>query len=285
MSKRTRNSVMMVLGGATIGSLAIGTAVEGAPIVANFTGGNGATSVDQYLGIAGGGWATAWSRTGTAKSGFPTVGSATPLNGGGNYLKVQSDITNEYVTVSRQWDNAVASYASPTTVKFDLRWDSIANPLNSTGDVLDVFEGSTFAAGSFHIYAFGATNGSVPASTWAFYNGAKNNAAFDPTKLVSTGVAMNFTTVYSFTINLDPAARTWTGTVTNGINTYTSPTAIGFNSASTSLGGVLNFETKGSFSSDDPTFSTDNISIIVPEPGSLAVLGMAGMAMLRRRRH
>ncbi len=61
-----------------------------ADIVANFTGGDGFESVDQYPGIPGDGWATAWqtntasSSAGTSLVGF--VDELAPMNGGGKYL-------------------------------------------------------------------------------------------------------------------------------------------------------------------------------------------------------
>src|SRR3954471_15964480 len=56
-------------------------------VAANFTDGNGTSLVDQYTGVAGGGWSVPWAAVGGSLA--SVSGSATqdaPLHGGGKYL-------------------------------------------------------------------------------------------------------------------------------------------------------------------------------------------------------
>src|SRR4051812_31772652 len=63
-------------------------------IAADLTGGAGTASADQYTGVAGNGWAVPWATTvASASFGSASVASATPLNGGGNYLSLTQTAT------------------------------------------------------------------------------------------------------------------------------------------------------------------------------------------------
>src|ERR1043166_6472169 len=62
-----------------------------AQVIADFTGGSGTATSDQYPGIAGNGWVDPWTigygaSGGTIDAFPPTVTFLNPLNGGGNHL-------------------------------------------------------------------------------------------------------------------------------------------------------------------------------------------------------
>lgn len=268
------------------GMLCMAASSWAAPVQANFTDGTGTTLPDQFKGTAGDGWAGPWvtsTADGAFKSGYPRIENTTPLNGGGNYLVVQADTVGVDAAISRQWSDSAVSYSSPSiNISFDYRFDSIGD-LNNTADVFSIFEGSSAVDSSFGIYFYGANTGGAQAAKWAFYNGTQDDAAFTTSRLSNTNVAVVAGAVYTFAITLNPADRTWTASISqNGSLVYTSGT-LGFNTSSTSVDGILNFATRGSFSTDDPKFSIDNISV-VPEPTALAAVALTGMALLGRRR-
>ncbi len=71
---------------------------------------------------------------------------------------------------------------------------------------------------------------------------------------------------YHFVINVNPAAKTWTGTVTDGTTSYTSP-SLGFRANSTTDGEFIEFGASktGTTTGNNFTFSVDSL-LITNEP-------------------
>jgi hypothetical protein len=260
-----------------------------AAIVANFTDGNGTDTVDQYIGIAGGGWATDWSTNAEGLQGATktsTVVNTNPLNGGGNYLSttVAGDGgQNSRATVSRTYDNAVVPLNAAHTISFDIRLDeaNLAN-FTATGDPSDYIQAFAHSANNQGEFSSGGTwlVRAVPNATgasWLLYAGNKNGTG----GLVDSGVSFAANTVYRFVISLDPVNREYNVSI-NG--TYTSST-LGFRQNTTTANPNLHFGARTSAVGETRTFSLDNVNIAaVPEP-SVAMLGGIGLlALLRRRR-
>ncbi|MBC8125867.1 MAG: PEP-CTERM sorting domain-containing protein [Gloeobacteraceae cyanobacterium ES-bin-144] len=87
-------------------------------------------------------------------------------------------------------------------------------------------------------------------------------------------------TTYRFTITSDPTTKKYSGSIYNGATTV-NWSNLGWRSAAAS--DKLGFNQKVDSGSDVISYSLDNIRI-VPEPGSLALLGMAVLPVLLRRR-
>lgn len=91
-------------------------------------------------------------------------------------------------------------------------------------------------------------------------------------------------TWYNVQLTLDVSAGTYTGTITPYGGSSVAITTRNFYSNS----GINSIFTNNS--PDDvgdrgrPSYSVDNFALAIPEPASLALLGLGGLALLRRRR-
>lgn len=254
-----------------------------AAIIANFTDGAGTTMPDQYAGVAGSGWLGAW---GTNNSPTVAVASATPVNGGGNYLNVTTSITND-AAVGRRFDGTAtgANIALPVTFTFDLRINTLSG-WDSTNDYISVHSNtslSTYNVGTdstFFIRALGASPATgINANQWLFYNGAANGT-YSAANFQSSGMAITEGTTYTFNITNDPVAKKYSVSIFDGTSTV-SASDLGWRSSTAS--NSIAFNQKVSAGTDVIGYSIDNISII-PESATTMLLGLAGLAMLRRRR-
>lgn len=264
-----------------------------AAIIANFTDGSGTSSVDQYQGIAGAGWASPWgtSTPGGGTAATVAIANTTPINASGNYLKVSSfyggdnAVGRNYVTTGAPG----ISIAQPVTFTLDLRVDTLTGfssitdylTVHATNSTVSGLEYNVSAASSFIIRAYGASPSTGEnANEWLLYNGGANGGSFDTNNFVNSGMTLTTGTTYRFTITSDPTTKKYSGSIYNGTTTV-NWTNLGWraNAASDKLG----FNQKVSSGSDLISYSLDNISI-VPEPGSLALLGMAALPVLLRRR-
>jgi PEP-CTERM putative exosortase interaction domain len=296
MKFRNRSLVAMAVATAVLGA----SPLANASIVANFTDGNGNTLVDQYLGVPGLGWTTAWATNisgsnNLAPDGFRgTVTNVNPLNGGGNYLS--STLTTGTGTAQGKGAQ-VRSYgnydgidlSAPYTVKFSMRLDSDLSVLSGPTDYIQAFDlpggASDFSGnGTWLIRAFGAptgSNGQIPAHTWMLYDGLYSNT-YNVNQFVSSGVTLVSGAVYDFTIDMDPVNLLYRVSINGGAFsdwlTYRRSTApVG--------GSAINFGGQIAPNSE-MSFSIDNIEI-VPEPSTVALVllgcGAAGVAAFRRR--
>src|SRR5689334_15758934 len=79
---------------ALLAAFSVTSSASAQVLTLDFAGGNGTSSVDQYQGIAGSGWNTAWSQSIGAQTDNAslTVTNTSPLySGGGNYLNISYD--------------------------------------------------------------------------------------------------------------------------------------------------------------------------------------------------
>lgn len=242
-----------------------------ADIVANFTNGSGTTSVDQYQGIAGGGWANAWTTT-TPGGGTPAtvaIANTTPINASGNYLKVSSSFAGDNA-VGRKFVTTGApgiSNTITTTFTLSLRVDTLTG-FNSTSDYISVhatnstdpgYEYNVSLASSFIIRAFGAApSGTTNANEWLLYNGASDGGGYSTANFVNSGMPIVVGTTYTFTVVSNPTTKKYSGSISNGTTTV-NWTDLGWraNAASDKLG----FNQKVSVNTDVVSYSLDNILI------------------------
>ncbi len=260
--------------------------VSAAPIVADFTNGNTTAFPDGYVGSIGAGWSSAWSSGGNRLSGASgTVTNTNPLNGGGNYLFATLSTTsgttgtgNAQGTVQRQIDTGAGSFvdiSQPITISFDFRPETnLTSVQNYT--------------------IFGSTSnfkGTGPVNTWIISgNSGTGNWTFGNASAVNTGISVVMGTVYSFTLVIDPTTQSYLASITDGISSFTTGTAVSFrNVDAVDAGQYINFGGKinNGGANGSIAFSLDNLTI-VPEPSTVALFGMAsvtiGLAAMRRRR-
>jgi len=263
---------------------ALGVVGEGdAGIVAGFDDGAGTTLVDQYTGVAGSGWTTAWS----APNATASVSSASQLNSGGNYLTVSTNSAGNGGVRRSYADFDGVDLTAEYVVSFDWRFDGDFTEFASGPDRLSIADGSAGGAGespsnTFFIRAHGDDRGVANGKEWALYNGGQDGATdVDDDLWVNSGMSFADDVVYSFTVTVDPVNRTYDVTIDNG-TTDVTVTDLGFWSSEFSGKGTLNFVNRKSSSADDLSYSIDSISIAVPEPASVALLG-AGMLLIFSR--
>lgn len=271
--------------------------VAQADIVANFTGGDGVESVDQYPGIPGDGWATAWqtntasSSAGTSLVGF--VDESAPMNGGGKYLStfltggsgVSKGVQQRQYSTFDDVD-----ILEPHTVSFELRLDSDTSTLTANTDYFQAFDRpftSDFGAnGSWLIRASGASVNGIPALNWMFYNGGKDGGAFNTANFVDSGISLVTGLVYHFVINIDPVNLEYTVSINDG----PASAPMGFRANTPANLGSLNFGGQVSDASEVLAYSLDSVDVApvaVPEPSTIALslcAGVAGLGVVRRRR-
>ncbi len=189
--------------------------VANADIVANFTGGDGFESVDQYQGIPGDGWATAWqtntaqSSAGTSLVGF--VDESAPMNNGGKYLSTfptgGSGVSKGAAAAVHHLDNV--NILEEHTVSFDLRLD--LDTLDTHGEhgllpaAFDCPFTSDFGAnGAWLILRQRRIGQRHPRIELDVLQRREDGGAFNAANFVDSGISLVSGLVYHFVINIDP---------------------------------------------------------------------------------
>jgi hypothetical protein len=275
-----------------------------AAIVADFEG--AATSADSFPGVAGNGWTSAWSlANGTNVAYAGTVANTTPLNASPNYLSVSNTgtgIAAGTAVVRRTFGTpGDADPAQPHRVAFKFRFDgNMADFSGTFNDRINLFADpsgvtTTAPSNAWMIGVAAASNGTanvIPApNTWFFFDAGNESTAnaFTGNNLVNTGITLSSGTVYSFTVDVNPALGKYDATISNGTQSFTG-TDLQFRNgkASTATADVpdtLHFGIQSSATTDNHAFSLDALTITaIPEPGSLAFLGLTSLALATRRR-
>lgn len=247
----------------------------------DFADGNGTTTVDQYTGISGSGWNTAWTQSfsANATNTSATVVNTSPLyTGGGNYLQVSYDTTDTATArVSRQWDTTELTLTDPVVLDFYFR----SNTNVSTSTQVFTLFGSNSAISS-----------TGPNDSWRIAADGGGFSAFDNTTPVSLGTGPILAGVtFHFTLTFDTVANTYDVSVTNMSTsaTFTADDLALRNGADASLS-YMNFLSSNSQAAAKTGlgFAIDGISLTtVPEPGvaALSVLGGLLLTHFARRRH
>ena len=273
-------------------ALVVGISTAEGAIVANFTGGAGSASVDQYPGIGGDGWTTAWVENNDTNV-FAEILSGSQLNGGGNYLSITNTVASSNGVRRSYETTGEVDLTQPHVIRFDWRFSGNYDHFNAVGDRFYIGDGSIASGGqgsstAFNIRAHGDERDTANAKEWAVYNGTQDggSVADDHTKWVNTGMLMEHNVVYAFTITVDPANLEYDVSIFNGTTTV-AVNDMGFNKLNANpLTGVLFFMSNKSTSADSLTFGFDSVSIsAVPEPTSLGLASCAAaiMGLVSRR--
>ncbi|NLE38896.1 MAG: hypothetical protein GX621_12800 [Pirellulaceae bacterium] len=264
-------------------------------VSARFNDGATSSSVDGYPGKAGDGWGGAWAHTVTSNGGAAgtvSVLSSQPLKPGedsGNYAHVvnthgpRDDGTPSYSGFCRDYKVSAGGidWTKEHTVQFSIRIDEDLTTSNfsSVNDRYHISNvnntRNTDTTASWMVTVCGGAGtyaGADDVGEWIFHDGNRDNGAMDVTRTVSSNIVVEKGTIYDFTIVVDPETRSYVGTVTDGMHTFTTGT-LGWRRSSTEIGDYLMFDTRGG---DNPSmtdvrqYSIDNIVIsqgIVPVPG------------------
>lgn len=272
--------------------------------VADFTGGNSNGVVDGFRGMAGQGWQAGWLTNISNTNVTQTVTNTAPLNGGGNYLSMSSTTSGTGSSATgwnRQYGGSGGgvSLSAAHTISWSFRVDEDAASLTSNftqgTDRYQFFgtgasSNTTTTANEWFVFSSGATpataGGNFAAGKWEFYSGGASSTAFDQGTIVDSGISMVSGTTYFFTITTDPTTRTYVGTVSDGVNSFTTGTLNWRNTSAnpTASGGYFVTSLTSSAPGEIRSASLDSISI-VPEPSSsLLLLGTAALLGTRRKR-
>jgi len=263
----------------TIGVGTGGGALDPSPpagvVRARFADGAGSIWPQQYPGVTGDGWASAWTASAAASA---TVAATTPLTAGaGNYLSVArtGGSGSGLEGVYRQWSVAARPPDQFARLTFNLRLDSTTGVFNNATDNLTVTARSNAGATSgnestFLIRTFGATNGPLATREWGVYNGDGVSSANNFNRFVPTGLVCHPGVTYTFTIDLfgatgpgttgGKAHGTYDVTITDGTNTVTVPGSR-YRSTAYSTGSYLSFSAGQNLTTDNIAFSVDSIEM------------------------
>jgi hypothetical protein len=210
------------------------------------------------------GWAGVWNYGGISA---PTISSATPLNGGGNFLTfTQTSTSDSYLR--RSYLGRLAA-TNDHTIRCLMRPDALVG-FTSANDYLTLTDGPGTAGGSssgssFIIRAYGSSpGGTMPAQKWALYNGGKNAGSYNAANWVDSGMSIEVGKTYGFTITLHPVTLSYDVKISNG-TTSTTRTNLGFRDNTFTLPNTLIFNARIGNATNVMTASIDTITIS-PKP-------------------
>jgi hypothetical protein len=252
-------------------------------VTAYFTGGNGSTAVDAYVGMPGEGWATAWapavSRTDVAATvlspgdtGFSELHTAK-----GSYLSVTStqntadntglaSVNRDYKVTDLSED--YFDCQSLHTIKFTVRIDENVATFTDFDDRYLIFDAPASQAGAgpnctWMITAYGGEGtyaGAEVVGEWSFYNGGRDGGDLSALLNVDTNIDITTGGVYDFTIVVDPTTQSYDATVSDGTNSFTA-NDLGWRTNAAQVGGYLSFATRSSENGEVRAFSLDDVII------------------------
>lgn len=277
--------------------LAVFTSLAGqAAVIADFSGGNGTSEPDQFLGTPGDGWQTAWSRrVGSGSSENNSVIDTNPLSpGGGNYLAIDYTRTvagsNSRAGVARQFVNSGMGgidMTKPYEISFEFRADALVGWTTSADQIVFSSEVSSTIGGPGADSPWALL---IRADTgWVVSDGngsgqIANNFNFSELGLTSLQIGA----VYKISVFVDPANNGYDLTISTGATTYRASDLnggelLGFRTNATAANAnYLQFRATNNDVGDTIAWSLDNIAV-VPEPTSVAlILSGAGVCFGRR---
>lgn len=267
-------------------------------ITAEFTGGNGTASVDQWTGIGGDGWTGGW--TSLLPSGdSATVTNTAPLNGAGdNYLSVADSTAagagnhNIARTITSFGD---VDTSQPYTIRWKWRFDGDVAAMEAGGfnDRIHFYgnNGTTNGTSSSNSWVIGWASADAGALTvhddhWYFFDN-NTGTAFNTDNQVDTGLGLIAGVVYEFVVTVDPAAGLYDASIDDGVNNF-SAASLKFRNGLTGQFNSLHFGTNTTDGATDSSYALDSVNIsavtVVPTPAALpaGILMLGAMAMRRR---
>jgi hypothetical protein len=230
---------------------------ESTHAVAHFSGGNAAV-IDGYPGAVGGGWLDTWKTLGNSASISATVSSASPFQpSSGNRLStvVTSSAAGGGAAVYRQFNGTSGGVdvAQSHSFFFDFRAETV--PTGSRYAIFNRVGGGAAGTDSSDTWLIQASS-----AGWQLFDGNRNGGGSPVSTTLGALVAGR---VYRFAVDVDPATRSWSAVIDDGINTYASP-VLGFRANSASDGTYLGFaaQNTGTAATASFSYSVDNIAIL-----------------------
>ncbi len=224
-----------------------------------------------------------------SSTGFTNQSTSTGSNftvGGGNLTWSTTETNLKTGTASELFDNMAGSHFT-TSVQFEV---TSSTPTGSAAVGFGVFASTSnfgSAAGQHYLladFAFGSSPGTlrfVKQGSSGTLTGAVNGSAL-PTTVANTtftlvlNAAHTTGNIYNMTLSLfDAAGTTQIGTSATATYTTINEPAGGF---------YHGLRIRRDNSSANTTVKFDNFSVVIPEPASLALLGIGGLLMLGRSR-
>jgi hypothetical protein len=240
------------------------TPLSAGVVTADFDGGAGTASADQYPGIAGGGWSGPWS-TGALPAGgiSAAIESTPPLGAGGNHLRVAVESSNADVGIGRSFINGNGTSGvdgtKPVTFGFSVRLGSANSGFTGSGEYLTIHNNTGLvSASATSTWIIRLVGGASP--QWQVYNGNRDGAAFSAARLVNSGMAAVPGTTYQFTIVADPVSRSYSAAISDGTNTATVAD-MGFRTSATTVGDTFGTFGKKDSSADTLAYAIDSLKI------------------------
>ncbi|HYE18408.1 MAG TPA: PEP-CTERM sorting domain-containing protein [Tepidisphaeraceae bacterium] len=263
-----------------------------AAIVADFTDGNGTALPDQWTGVAGSGWATAWGSSGSAAG--TGVVNTSPLDGGGNYLQFVDNTATTPAYIRRQYaTSGDVNITQPYRISLRYRFDGTMGDFTAFNDRLAIFgdPGAVTSSATSNTWLVGVAGGNSGASAsqsvfpgnWYMYD---NNGSTDfaTSNMVDTGLALVGGRVYGITVDVDPTTGTYDATIDDGVNPAFTASDLTFRrGAGASSASWFHVSGNATAATDNSAFSLDGVVISpVPEPSTAALL-LIGAGLLGRR--
>lgn len=248
-----------------------------------------------YPATGSGNWIGDWQTDSPDASITDALMNTSALTGGsGNYLNAvvtaDNSSSNNIGAVARQLDDDGTGI---NTISFLFRvdelpdnWGNGSDNATSRNNRFQIFSADILAAGTGSQAGwiiFGADSAFGLNNEWGFHDGGKNgnfNTSFIP-----SGISINVGDTYAFTVTDDRDNSEYQVTVDNlddAAPGYTSG-VLGYRANSVSADPYLHFASSLRGVSGDTTgFSLEDVNVI-PEPASLALIGLGGLVMIRRR--
>ncbi|MBN2024410.1 MAG: hypothetical protein JW809_16640 [Pirellulales bacterium] len=265
--------------------------IVAAEVIAEFTG----TEVDSYPGMAGDGWADAWTPVVTRGNLTAAVVESGDDLGSGNYLDIALTPTSATQTgaasVSRRYYDGI-ELAQPHAIEFKYRIDEDITGSGSTfatsNDRYQLFDtasdrttANATCSWIVGVYATGAKDAGYISEAmighWVVFDGT-NGSDFVAANQVDTTLVAQPGVVYDFKITIDPDSRTYSAWISDGTATF-SQGGLGWRTTAASVAGRVQFGCIGDTLADTRAWSMDAIKITqVPEPSMLALLAALGAA-------
>ena len=259
-----------------VGAKSWGNTLE---VEACFSGGNTDAVVDAYVGMPGDGWTAAWREKHYYQTATPVVlssgdaGFSEVKPGSGSYLSYTgeglSSVYNGSSAVFRKFglDSTSVNLGQPHTIEFTVRIDEDLSNFTDYYDRYCIYDTSVEHSGSSQdcswlISAYGGEGevaGSGFVGAWTFYDG-DNDGSMLLDNHVDTNIALTTGGVYDFTIDVDPVARTYDATVSNGTSSF-SASDLGWRCNNYAVGGYLGFNLRNNSTSDTREMSIDNVKV------------------------
>ncbi len=243
-------------------------------IAADMEGGAGTGAPDQVPGIAGAGWTGAWTNGNLAVSNIAFAAADTPslTPNSGRFLSATVAAVNADAGLGRQFNTSSATLGvdgkKAVAIKFDFRLDSANSGFTGSTEhiTLQGNTGGLVSSSGTSTWMIRVAPGATP--RWGCYNGGRDGGSYSATRIVDAGMSALPGVTYSFTINLDPATRTYSVSIANGTDTV-NVGGLGFRTSSATLGDTFGIFARKDSAADTLAFALDRLSIVGESPPSV----------------